>query len=202
VPELQRRLYQKHCAYLGWQRQVMGLRGITFRWGWKDSCNMLTLPLWLMLFPNAKVIFIVRNGIDVARSLVERESGASKKFESLIKRHLCTSHSIRCRDFDESFALWESYAEIFEAFSLTAIPDRGQLLCLRYEDLLLEPAKTIARLAAFVDLPADLLVPLPRKFDASRAYAYQALKVGGEEFEKYHRSDWMVHYGYGSGKSS
>src|SRR5699024_2516440 len=38
-------------------------------WGWKDPRNVYTLPIWLRLFPKAKVIFIKRHGVDVAASL-------------------------------------------------------------------------------------------------------------------------------------
>lgn len=42
-------------------------------WGWKDPRNTFLLPLWLDIFPNAKIIHIYRNGIDVAKSLSARE---------------------------------------------------------------------------------------------------------------------------------
>jgi len=42
-------------------------------WGWKDPRNTLLLPLWLDIFPDAKVIHIYRNGIDVANSVSVRE---------------------------------------------------------------------------------------------------------------------------------
>lgn len=46
---------------------------IEFPWGWKDPRNTFLLPLWLDIFPDAKVIHIYRNGIDVAKSLSTRE---------------------------------------------------------------------------------------------------------------------------------
>lgn len=45
---------------------------LPFVWGWKDPRNSYLLPLWLDLFPTAKIIHIYRNGIDVAQSLVVR----------------------------------------------------------------------------------------------------------------------------------
>jgi hypothetical protein len=42
-------------------------------WGWKDPRNSITLPVWLKLFPDARVIHIVRNGVDVAESLYRRQ---------------------------------------------------------------------------------------------------------------------------------
>jgi len=46
---------------------------INFPWGWKDPRNTFTLPLWLEIFPNSKIIHVYRNGIDVASSLYTRE---------------------------------------------------------------------------------------------------------------------------------
>ena len=194
--KLQRRLDKKIGAFLGWQRQFLSLRGIPFRWGWKDPCNTITLPLWLRLYPEAKVIFLVRNGVDVALSLVERESETSKRFGTLIQGTSRPRHSVRCRNFDESFALWESYSEIFETQTVAAIPGSAQLLRLRFEELLQEPTQTIARVARFVDLPALPLERLPRAIDPTRAYAYQRSATGRQVFHKIHTSAWMEHYGY------
>ena len=41
-------------------------------WGWKDPRNSFTLPIWLELFPKAKVVHIMRHGVDVADSLRRR----------------------------------------------------------------------------------------------------------------------------------
>jgi len=49
------------------------LQKTNFSWGWKDPRNAFLLPLWLEIFPRARVVRIVRNGIDVARSLMLRE---------------------------------------------------------------------------------------------------------------------------------
>ena len=42
-------------------------------WGWKDPRNTFTLPIWLEIFPNAKIIHVVRHGVDVANSLRTRQ---------------------------------------------------------------------------------------------------------------------------------
>jgi hypothetical protein len=42
-------------------------------WGWKDPRNIFLLPLWLDIFPDAKIIHVFRNGVDVAYSLAQRE---------------------------------------------------------------------------------------------------------------------------------
>ncbi len=51
-----------------------GLAKFEVPWGWKDPRTIFTLPLWLKLFPEAKLVYIVRNGVDVASSLRMRRS--------------------------------------------------------------------------------------------------------------------------------
>ncbi|HZX36128.1 MAG TPA: sulfotransferase [Thermodesulfobacteriota bacterium] len=55
-----------------------GLKGLPKPWAWKDPRNTFTLPVWLKIFPEAKIIYVVRNGVDVAESLRVRER---KEFE-------------------------------------------------------------------------------------------------------------------------
>ncbi len=42
-------------------------------WGWKDPRTSLTLPLWLDLIPDLKVIVCLRNPLEVAFSLQRRD---------------------------------------------------------------------------------------------------------------------------------
>ena len=48
-------------------------------WGWKDPRNSLTLPFWQNLLPGLKVLIIVRNPLEVAYSMRER-NGTSYSF--------------------------------------------------------------------------------------------------------------------------
>ena len=47
--------------------------------GWKDPRNTFTLPVWRQVFPNARVIHIVRHGVDVAASLARRHAAALRE---------------------------------------------------------------------------------------------------------------------------
>jgi hypothetical protein len=49
---------------------------LTFPWGWKDPRNSFLLPLWLDVFPDARVVHVCRHPLDVARSLRRREGRA------------------------------------------------------------------------------------------------------------------------------
>jgi hypothetical protein len=42
-------------------------------WGWKDPRNSLTIPFWRRIIPDLQIVVCVRNPIEVARSLRERD---------------------------------------------------------------------------------------------------------------------------------
>src|SRR5215472_4432307 len=48
-------------------------------WGWKDPRNSLTLPFWQQLLPRLKTLVVVRNPLEVAHSMGER-NGTSYSF--------------------------------------------------------------------------------------------------------------------------
>ena len=103
-------------------------------WGWKDPRNSLTLPVWLSVYPNARVLHVLRDGRSVALSLADRDG------------------------LDPSFglALWGHYATRAER-ALAAVPEARQLT-IRFEDLTDTPGPTIEGLCRFAGLtpPADL----------------------------------------------
>ncbi len=108
-------------------------------WGWKDPRNCLTLPVWLSIYPNAKVLHVVRDGRAVALSLAERDG------------------------LDPSFglALWGAYVGRVER-SLAGLPE-ARRLTLRYEDLSDAPAATLEQICRFAGLPP------PEQLDAIAA---------------------------------
>src|SRR5437588_8587392 len=50
-------------------------------WGWKDPRNSLTLPFWLRMIPDLKVIVCLRNPLEVSRSLFLRDSQDLSPFD-------------------------------------------------------------------------------------------------------------------------
>src|SRR5437899_8959248 len=48
-------------------------------WGWKDPRNSLTLPFWQDLLPGLRTLIVVRNPLEVAHSMRER-NGTSYSF--------------------------------------------------------------------------------------------------------------------------
>ena len=73
-------LFDEHFKLTSrWQKLSYQLRPV--KWGWKDPRNTFTLPMWLDLYPGAKVIHVVRNSEDVARSLQQRNRGKAEVFD-------------------------------------------------------------------------------------------------------------------------
>lgn len=176
-------------SFLGW-RKYLKYRTPTkldFPWGWKDPRNTFTLPIWLDIFPEAKVIHICRHGVDVAKSLrVRQEKGLSRlkdrhpKFKSLYWFYLMHKFVIkqrmfvdlRCSTMNEALLMWEEY--VLEARTqLTKLKDRS--LEIRYEDLLAEPGNVIKLAATFCELKIsdNDIKKVSRHLNSARSYAYR-----------------------------
>lgn len=125
-------------------RLLIRLRLIPRPWGWKDPRNSITLPLWLNLFPQAKIIHMIRNGFDVAISLHRRETKREPGDPDA---------SPLCTDFGYCFFLWEQYIQTGWQFSQLARP--GHYLELKYEALLQDPEKLLKSVLDFIDRPLD-----------------------------------------------
>ncbi len=95
-------------------------------WGWKDPRNSLTLPFWQELLPDLKTLIIVRNPLEVAYSMRERNG---------------TSYAFGLR-------LWEIYNR-----RLIEAAGKHERLVTHY-DLFFENAqRELKRIASFVGLP-------------------------------------------------
>ena len=108
-------------------------------WGWKDPRNVYTLRLWLALFPDARVIHILRNGIDVSLSLLRRESSRPEGSDH-------PHYSPHCQDIDGCFRLWRTY--VLKACGW--VESLESILEIRFEDLVTIPHPILQRLAEFI----------------------------------------------------
>lgn len=177
VPELRRALVEElrsRCAsgatraYLGWRRFLRSARleAQSGPWGWKDPRNTFTLPLWLEVFPRARVLNVYRNGVDVAESLVVRERTRVARLHNEIR-------SCRCLDHARAFELWTEYVGM--SLRVTEPLDPARVYHLRYESFLEAPQEGFRQIAAFLDLELSesALCDLVADVDASRALAFR-----------------------------
>lgn len=136
--------------------------GYDILWGWKDPRNTITLPLWLELFPEAKVIHICRHGVDVAQSLCTRQvlwlgrartPNNYRRAKYLIRPFgEIYLRSVGFQKHVEGLELWNSYMQRAKT-SMMLLKNRA--IEIRYEDLLQEPEKNIRQLNDFCQLKND-----------------------------------------------
>lgn len=98
----------------------------THIWGWKDPRNSLTLPFWQDLLPALKILIVVRNPLEAAHSMRERNG---------------TSHSFGLR-------LWEIYNR-----RLLDTASARERLITDYDSFFKNPEAELRRIARFAGLP-------------------------------------------------
>ncbi len=185
-----------------------GLGRLDQPWGWKDPVNVFTLPLWLKLFPQAKVVFIVRNGVDAANSLAIREQKLASRRKREFPRQFSKigiqsklaragfKGAVRCLSLEGCFSLWEEYnAQAHE--NLSAI--KNDRIIIRYESFLADPKRHLLDLLCFCEVGlkdgADLDSAV-ETLDPGRAHAFVRDPYLISFYEKVKASCWMAQFGY------
>jgi hypothetical protein len=174
----------RSVEYLGLKKYIryQSVFRLPTPWGWKDPRNTFLLPLWMELFPDAKVVHIHRHGVDVARSLRARRQKQLKQYKhawarrkllyQLLLKQRGVSGSPRCATLKGGFTLWEKYME--EASKhLSRYSERS--IDIRYESLLNKPELEIERLAQFLGTsPQNSKIDRIRNsISPDRAFAYK-----------------------------
>jgi hypothetical protein len=177
-------------------------------WGWKDPRTTVTLPLWHRLFPDARCVVMVRNGVDVAASLKRRSLESFPEEPRSIhrlplrpdlRRVHALGESVRARSLAGGFDVWNEYMDLAAEHLASFREDR--VLTLRYEDLLREPIAHLDRVQTFCELSADrgriqVASGVVRSDRGGRFSDDPALR---ELWLEVKDSKWMKTYGYDSG---
>lgn len=171
--------------YLGWRRWLAcrSVYALDTPWGWKDPVNTWTLPFWLDLFPQAKVVHIYRNGIDTAYSMhartrryFEHRYGRWQRLRALYQLRPPRKRftSVCTWELDDCFTLWQDYLGRADAQVRALPPERT--FTLQYEAFLQEPLPTLRRLARFCDLEATepAIAAVTAAIKPERAFAFLA----------------------------
>ena len=178
-------------------------------WGWKDPRTIFTFKFWAPFFPKAKLLLMVRNGIDVAHSLQTRQTRdqKEKKYHSFSKLKLSKRlkdaifpfepyilQSTRCLDIKRAFDLWHIYQT--EAVKLLANYS-GPKLLVRFEDLLNNPQKVLPKVFKFCELEdaSDFTAEL-KSLNKDRAYSFVSNPKLVELYQNVKDTEFMVHFGY------
>lgn len=175
LPEICFFMGEKHFAEAGGKFQI------NRPWGAKDPRLSFTLPLWKKLFPGARIIHIIRHGVDVAASLRKRHQdlvhhvftrqGKAAPSSTEYFRTGIVRHSGACGTLDHGLKLWDEYETECQKH-LTFYGNNGYSL--RYETLLQSPETEISGLCQFVGIkPAKPLHEIAASFKTDRVFAYR-----------------------------
>lgn len=183
--------------FLGWRKYLCyrTLFGLDIPWGWKDPSTTFTLPLWLDIFPDAKIIHIYRHGVDVAnstRAKAQRRQPQTwkhklyykvKPYHWLRPKRGNFVRGLRSASLEGAFSLWEEYVSEARTHIRNS---HNQTMELKYEDLLAEQRGFLESLASFCELPVDdrAISRMQGWVNKDRAYAYRAnpqLKVFSDQ---------------------
>lgn len=124
-------------------------------WGWKDPRNSLTLPFWLNLMPDLKVVICLRNPLEVVSSLQRRELAwldPSLTIWQNCKRVRFVLYQRRRLSFSYSgcLKLWKIYNQrILESTS------SSQRIITHYEAYFRDPRSELLRVLNFLGLGAS-----------------------------------------------
>lgn len=110
-------------------------------WGWKEPRTTLFAPVWLKIFPNAKILHVARDPLAAAESIREREL----KFQAAGDQPTGNLANLEyCRQ------LVEVYLAAAAAFANSPNYHR-----LQFEDLQANPPAMLEQLASLCNLPIE-----------------------------------------------
>lgn len=146
--------------------EYWGLRRSAPVWGWKDPRNVLLLPIYDRIFPDAKLVILRRHPLESAASLNIREdrredgfarSGDAHRLYRLDSmRRLMTARPLvrpawRASSRRGSFEICLEYAELHA--KLTNVRDA---VVIDYDDLLARPTHVVDELTDSLAIPAGV----------------------------------------------
>ncbi len=158
-----------------------GLFDMDSKWGWKDPRNGPSLPIWKDIWPEMKIIHVVRHGVDVAASLHSRslknwteDEGRFKKWTKMYKWRSSKSpirKGQRAATLTHALEFWAEQMDVEKK----VIQSYENVLEIRYEDLLISPAVVLKDIWNYIGKETDekLLREIETMVDYSRAFAYK-----------------------------
>lgn len=138
----------------------------------KSAMITFMIPYIIELFPDAKLIHIVRDGRAVALSWARKEY---RKIQA--NSEACRAHGIdiSCDSLLRAFAeSWKLHVQEVDMQSEQyALGSQGKLYELRYEDFCLDPRSSLRELAEFMNVAAESFDRLDYSHITSRNYKHR-----------------------------
>jgi hypothetical protein len=120
----------------GWWLRLQVKLGAS--WGWKEPRTTLFAPIWLEIFPNARIVHVIRDALAAAESLRERELSFQAAGDP---------PTPNLADLSYSRQLVETYTSAGERLADSANYQR-----LQFEELQANPPAMLEQLATFCQL--------------------------------------------------
>ena len=172
--------------YFGMKRSLINhtFKNINYNWGWKDPSNTFTLPLWMNIFNNSKIIYMLRHPIDVSNSLLYRNEILKKEDSLNINKNVFSkylslltinrggiSSSFDINNLDDCLNLYNKYYN-----EIMKINDsQNKVLFIKYEDLLLNTKVVLNDICKYLNISNELnYSEIISKIDKNKAYSYRA----------------------------
>ena len=171
-----------------------GLTSETKHWGWKDPRTTLYMNEYYQTMNKAKFIHIYRNPYDVISSLCFRqkkliEMGVLRRFYleivGFFKYGTFIRKSNKLLSTDYCFALWKKY-------TLNAFNFDGDIIHIRYEDLLLNHTEKLKEISSFTGLKLLPLLDVKMETLFKSHSDKEMIKV----IEKYNADELVVKLSY------
>ena len=173
-----------NSLYFGWSNVIKNksFSDIEKPWGWKDPRNVFTQNIWREVFPDIKMVQIIRHPVDIAVSLMNRQKKEiksdilrKKKSSNVIKALLSISHSnynssMILNSYNDCFKLIEIYFD-----EITRNSSSNSLL-IKFEDILSNPEFEIGSLLDFCCIPynPEQLSEIISTINPTKGFSYKA----------------------------
>ena len=154
-------------------------------WGWKDPSNTFTAIIWKKIFPNMKIVNIIRDPLSVCNSLLLRQStlrGADSKFSKNILPFFLPLLSVNRGNVLSSFNIknindcLDLYKKYLKQMKINEEKFGDNLFNLKYEELLDNPKKSIQRICDFCEIKISKIEDSIKLIDKSNIDKYKNIK--------------------------
>ena len=193
---------RSNCRYFGFKTffNKKDFFNLGYNWGWKDPRNIFTLPFWIDLFPESRVVILKRHPYDVSLSLLNRNIKLKKKDSenrtkfvpySLVPflnlSNFSNLGSLRINNIDDAMKLYDVY--ILEINKLL-YKYKNNLLVVKYEDVVLNSDKVLSEICSFCKINSNN-INFSESISKDRVYSYKNEDVNLNKYTEKIKS-----YGY------